>query len=252
MYLYVYDAFVQDRRYEKELQKVENRLTDLGISGKIIRLGLFRRADEFIKDEVRRGGATTVVIVGGDSTVRQIIDAVIDTRVVLGIIPFGPGNRIANFLGVPEGEAACDILSARIVESLDIGAVNGKGFVCNVSIPAIKAEINCGGNYRVTPQGQGTIEVRNLFSPTEGQSGPVSNPLDGLLELVIQISNKEGGLAFWRSIQGNSVIPLKSFEIKTSEPVTALLDGAPIDGSRFEFSVIPQILKVVTGKKRKF
>ncbi|MFH1253774.1 MAG: diacylglycerol kinase family protein [Candidatus Uhrbacteria bacterium] len=252
MYLYVYDAFVQDRRYEKEIQKVENRLTDLGIAGKIIRLGLFRRADEFIRDEVKHGGATTVVAVGNDTTVRQVIDVVTEAGVVLGIIPFGPESRIANLLGIPEGEAACDILSARIVETLDTGAVNGKRFVCNVSLPAVKAEIQCEGNYRITPQGRGTIEVRNLFAPDEGGRGAVSNPTDGCLEVVIQAEVKSGGLAFWRTTRGESVIPLRSLEIRTPEPVSALMDGVPIEGSRFEFSVKARALKVITGKERSF
>ncbi len=252
MYLYVYDAFVQDRRYEKEIQKVENRLTDLGIAGKIVRLGLFRRADEFIRDEVQRGGATTVVAVGNDVTVRQVVDVVVDTKVVLGIIPFGPDNRLANIFGIPEGEAACDVLSARIVETIDAGVVNGKRFVCGVSIPAAKAEINCEGNYKVTPQGRGTIEVRNLFAPKEGESGPVSNPFDGRLEAVLQIEAKAPGFSFWKKVRGESVLPLKSLEVRTQEPVMALMDGVPVEGTRFDFSVEPKVLKVITGKGRLF
>lgn len=252
MYLYVYDTFVQERRYEKELQKVENRLTDLGISGKIIRLGLFRRADEFIRDEVKRGGANTVVVVGNDSTVRQVIDAVVEAKVVLGIIPFGPENRIASLLGIVEGEAACDILSARIVETLDTGLVNGKRFICDVSIPAVKAEINCEGKYRITPQNYGTIEVRNLFAPIENNSGPVSNPLDGCLEVVIRIETSGSKLSFWRTARGESVIPLRFLEIKTLETVIAVMDGNKIEGNRFEFSVEARVLKMITGKGRKF
>ena len=252
MYLYVYDAFVQDHRYEKEIQKVENRLTDLGIAGKIVRLGLFRRADEFIRDEVERGGATTVVAVGNDTTVRQVIDVVVDTKVVLGIIPFGSDNQIATLLGLPEGEAACDVLSARIVENIDVGVVNGKRFIRSVSIPAAKAEINCEGNYKVTPQGRGTIEVRNLFVPSEGERGLISNPLDGRLEAVLQIATKSGGLSFWKKIHGESVLPLKSLEVRTQETVSAFMDGVLIEGTRFDFSVESKVLKVVTGKGRMF
>ncbi|MFA6132028.1 MAG: diacylglycerol kinase family protein [Patescibacteria group bacterium] len=252
MYLYIYDAFVQDKKYEKELQKVENRLTDLGIAGKIVRLGLFRRADEFIRDEVKRGGATTVVAVGNDATVRQVIDVAVEAKVVLGIIPFGPDNRIANMFGVPEGEGACDVLSARIVETIDTGVVNNKRFICEVSIPAAKAEINCENNYKVTPQGRGTIGVRNLFIPNEGEPGPVSNPFDGRLEVVINIATKGGGWRFWKGERGESVLPLKNFDVKTQEPVTILIDGVPSDGTRFDFSVEPETLKVVTGKKRAF
>lgn len=252
MYLYIYDASVQGRRWEKEIQRIENRLTDLGIAGKIIRLGLFRRADEFIHDEVKRGGATTVVAVGNDTTVRQVIDVVTEAKVVLGVIPFGPENQIADLLGIPEGETACDVLSARMVEILDTGVINGKRFVCDVSLPAGKSEITCEGNFRLTPQSRGVIAVRNLFAPREGQGGPGSNPLDGYLELVVQAEIKNSGLNFWKKICGESIIPLKTLEIKTPEPITALMDGVPIDGSRFEFSVEPKILKVIIGKNRKF
>jgi diacylglycerol kinase family enzyme len=252
MYLYVYDAFVQDRRYEKEIQKVENRLTDLGIAGKIVRLGLFRRADEFIRDEVRRGGITTVVAVGSDATVRQVIDVVVDTKIVLGIIPLGPNHRVADLLGVPEGEAACDILSARNVQPIDAGVVNSKRFISMVSIPAAKSEINCEGNYRATPQGRGTIEVRNLYAPKEKEEGLVSDPTDERLETVIQIVEKGGRLAFWKSARGESVLPLKNLEIRTQEPVSALMDGVPIEGTRFDFFVEPRALKVITGKGRVF
>ena len=33
MYYYIYDEFVQDQKYEKELLRIENRLADLGLSG---------------------------------------------------------------------------------------------------------------------------------------------------------------------------------------------------------------------------
>lgn len=262
MYLYIYDTVVQDRRYEKEIQSVENRLTDLGIAGKIVRLGLFRRADEFIRDEVKRGGATTVVAVGNDATVRQIIDVAVEMKAVLGIIPFGPNNRVAAMFGVPEGAAACDILSARIVETIDIGVVNNKRFICEVAIPAAKAEINCEDNllsqhsakvnYKVVPQGHGTIGVRNLFVPVEKGTGPVSDPFDGRLEVVINIATRGGGWRFWQNERGESVLPLKTFAVRTQEPVKILIDGVSSEGTRFDFSVEPGILKVITGKNRVF
>lgn len=252
MYLYIYDTFVQDRRFEKELQKVENRLTDLGLASKIVRLGLFRRADEFIRDEIKRGGIDTVVVVGNDATVRQVIDVVAETKVALGIIPFGPENQIAALLGVPEGEAACDVLSARIIENIDAGVVNSKRFICRVVIPAAKVEINCEGSYKVMPRGKGTVEARNLYASSAGERGPVSNPRDGRLEVVLQISARGGLLSFLKSLRGNSVLSLKSFEVRAQEPVTALMDGGPMEGARFDFSVEPKALKVITGKGRRF
>ncbi len=72
MYLYIYDEDVQDKRFEREMAALENRLTDLGISGKVIRMALFRHAAENIRDEARRG-ATTVVVVGKDQTLTRVL-----------------------------------------------------------------------------------------------------------------------------------------------------------------------------------
>ena len=68
-YYYVYDEFVQDPKFERDLAQIETRLTDLGISGKIARLALFRDPTELIRDEVRKG-AKTIVAVGNDVTFR--------------------------------------------------------------------------------------------------------------------------------------------------------------------------------------
>ncbi|KKR89303.1 MAG: hypothetical protein UU36_C0035G0001, partial [Candidatus Uhrbacteria bacterium GW2011_GWE2_41_1153] len=35
MYYYVYDEFIQDPRFERDLALIETRVTDLGIAGKI-------------------------------------------------------------------------------------------------------------------------------------------------------------------------------------------------------------------------
>ena len=52
MYFYIYDEFVQNKRFEKELLQIENRLTDLGIAGKVARLALFRDVEETVRDEL--------------------------------------------------------------------------------------------------------------------------------------------------------------------------------------------------------
>ena len=45
--------------------------------------------------------ADVVVVVGGDGAVLQVINALAETKVALGIIPMGTGNLLAGNLGVP-------------------------------------------------------------------------------------------------------------------------------------------------------
>ena len=107
MYCYIYDEFTQDKRFEKELLNIENRLTDLGIAGKIVRMALFRNVQEMVRDEIRRG-TMNVIAVGNDETVHKVIDVVSGTDVVLGIIPLGAPNELARMLGVPVAEIQRD------------------------------------------------------------------------------------------------------------------------------------------------
>lgn len=71
-----------------------------------------------------RAGATTVVGVGGDGTLREIAAALAGTGVALGIVPGGTGNILAGSLGIPGGmaAAAAALASAR-PRAIDVGSV---------------------------------------------------------------------------------------------------------------------------------
>src|SRR5688572_7555620 len=166
MYYYVYDEFVQDPKFERELSQIETRLTDLGINGKIARLALFRDASELIQDEIRKG-VKTVVAVGNDLTLRKVIDAAANGGVAIGIIPLGSeDNFIADMLGMPHGVAACEVISARIIEELDTGVVNSRRFINHFELQSdSQVTILCDRKFTLTPKKRAEIEVRNLALP---------------------------------------------------------------------------------------
>ena len=60
MYHYIYEAFLTDPKFARELTTVENRLTDLGIYGSVHRLALFKTMKGTVQDAVRRGAKTVV------------------------------------------------------------------------------------------------------------------------------------------------------------------------------------------------
>lgn len=245
MYCYLYDEFIQEnKRFERELLKIENRLTDLGIAGKVSRLALFRDAEEMIRDEIRRG-VTTVVVLGNDATVRQVVDVVADSNVVLGIIPVGPNNELARMMGIPEGVAACDVLSARRVETIDAGVVNGRRFITGLSIPDFNAELTCEDQYRITSVArQAQLEIRNL--------NEVADPCDGRLEAVVRTAVKTGWGVFGKTQMRETILPLKNLAIRSEQPVSLFVDGEEMTSTRFDIGVEPMALKVITGKSRCF
>lgn len=251
MYYYIYDEFTQEDKYEKELLKIENRLSDLGLLGNIARLALFKQADEFIREEVRRG-VTTVVVVGNDKTIYKILDVVAEEKLLFGIIPLGPENFLAQSLGIPEGVAACDTLSARMIQTIDTGILNGKRFIAEVHIPETIVEITCADNYRVKPQKKGTVEVRNFsFWKDEQESLLLSNPCDGFLETVIKVDYSKKWW-FKKKKTGITRLPLQTCTIRSPKPVIAFADGKEIQSARFDISVDPLSLRVIIGKERVF
>lgn len=244
MYCYVYDEALQDRRFERELAQIETRLTDLGIAGKIARLALFREPIALIRDEIRNG-ATTIVAVGNDTTLRRVIDAVDDKKTVVAFLPVGAQGDMAGLLGMPVGVAACDVLSARIVEELDAGDVNGKRFLQSVRMEGAHFTVHHGKQYVITPLRKASVEVRNFAVPDDVG---VQNPVDGLLSLIIRLPK----FSLFKNKTDIGIIPFETMTIAYEKSITATVDGGALQGKDFVFRVIPKALRLVTGKGRKF
>src|SRR3990167_7209570 len=72
MYVYLYDNYLREKRFDAVMKTIETRLTDFGIAGKIIRLQNFTNAEAVIEDEIKKG-AKTVVIVVNDVTFGHVL-----------------------------------------------------------------------------------------------------------------------------------------------------------------------------------
>lgn len=245
MYSYFYDAFLQDRKYERDLAMLETRLTDLGIMGKITRLALFRDSVEVIRDEIN-DGADTIVAVGDDNTLRKAIEAVGDTRTVLGYLPMGGKSIFGDLLGIPSGVPACDILSARLVQDIDVGEVNSRRFLHALEVDVADAVISCEDSYTLTVPGKASLAIRNLAFPDDAG---ITDPTDGRLSLIVRQSRFS---LFGRKAE-LSKFPFKRLHLFTDRHVNLVLDGGDkLQAKEFEIRVIPGRLRLVTGKSRKF
>lgn len=70
-----------------------------------------------------------IVAVGGDGTVNEIASAIVGSNTALAIIPYGSGNGLARFLGIPMNpNQAIQALVKGHAESIDSGTVNGQPF----------------------------------------------------------------------------------------------------------------------------
>ncbi|MDA0208515.1 MAG: diacylglycerol kinase family protein [bacterium] len=247
MYYYVYDEFVQDAKYDKLRAAIETRMTDLGISGKIARLALFRDAGELIRDEVKRG-ATTIIAVGNDDTLQKVIDPAASAGASIGIIPIGASNQtIAAMLGIPAGEAACEVLAARQIEAIDVGLVNKRYFLHEAHIPLHGGlEIICDESYRLSAK-TGTIELRNLAFGDD--IVPPGNPIDGKIDFVKRYTKKGW---FSKKKEVATWIPMKNLHIRSENMIKMTIDGGIFEARELNISIVTGAMQLITGKDRIF
>jgi YegS/Rv2252/BmrU family lipid kinase len=75
-----------------------------------------------------KSGLDVVVAVGGDGAVLQVVNALAETDVALGIIPKGTGNLLAGNLGIPHKlEGAVDVIVTGHRRRIDLGRVTIDG-----------------------------------------------------------------------------------------------------------------------------
>jgi diacylglycerol kinase family enzyme len=246
MNIYIYDDFLNKSKFNRVLNRVEIRLTDLGLNGKIIRLGSIKNVRDVIQNEIKNG-AKTIVAVGNNQTVNKIIGSIIDNElygffqknILFSIIPIGDDNSIANSLGIKKEEEACNTLLARRVKKIDIGLVNNYYFLNKAVIEGQDTvlEIN---DYVLEPQEKGLISIYNLKSSQDDDKNLKINPIDGKLDIYIKNKSKDF-----------SFISTEKLKI-SSKKNSLILDDVVEIKTPAEISVIPGKLNVIVGKDRSF
>jgi diacylglycerol kinase (ATP) len=118
-----------------------------------------------ITSQLKSNGFTHAIAVGGDGTVNQVAKTIINSDVVLGILPIGSGNGLARSLGISvKAEDAIKQIVADKNLVIDHGTVNNTPFFCTSGV-GFDAHI---GNLFATSTSRGLktyiqITVRELF-----------------------------------------------------------------------------------------
>jgi len=95
--------------------------------------------------QARQAGYETVVAVGGDGTVQEVVNGLVgpkgDCPAALGVIPGGSGNDFSKMLGYPGDPAgALEVVLGGHVRRFDLGRANGRYFV-NIAGVGFDAEV---------------------------------------------------------------------------------------------------------------
>ncbi|MGI6373834.1 MAG: diacylglycerol/lipid kinase family protein [Patescibacteria group bacterium] len=242
MYVYIYDEYLNRPKYSRTINKLETRLTDLGLNGKIIRLSGIKNVKNAVQHEIKLG-ARTIIAVGNNQTVNKIMGAIIEvettgeTRPLLGIIPIGTDNSIATSFGIKDIEEACSILLARRIEKIDLGLVNNYYFLNQASIQSLNTLIKI-DDYSLEITERGIVKVINLLSDPKEKIK--SNPHDGKLDVLIKTRKRD-----------ESIITTKKLLI-TNPQEKLIIDEVLELNTPVEVSVMKNKISVIVGKNRSF
>jgi diacylglycerol kinase family enzyme len=232
---------LSNKKYLRSLARIEARLTDLGLNGKIIRLSPLKNLEAIIAEEIKRG-SKTIVIVGNDQTLIQSINIIANSAVTMGFIPVGAKNFIAQILGIPPEERACDILSARRVTKLDLGQINGYYFLTQVEAPMENLVVKCENKYTLKSLAKNYyLRIINLHPFT-------ANPQDGFLEVIIEPPKR----SFLKNPPLASFLKTNQIELTSPLPVNVLLEQQKIIKTPLNITIAPNKLKIIVGKEREF
>jgi len=233
----------------KDFDRIEARLTDLGIKGNTIKLSPLVELKKTIAEGIHTG-AHTLVAIGNDITLSRLVSVLKPfPRITIGIIPLGKGPfPICRALGIPKGIAACDIIAARRLMSLDAGVVNTHElFLSSAGIPTFPCTLRCNHSWSLTDPTARYACVQNLLSNTK--TSVQDCPFDGAFKVWVQ--SRTSVLPWTRQGEKISFCHAKTVEVfPRSESAAVILDGYRPVRLPVTLEILPQHLSCIVGKTR--
>jgi len=115
---------IADRgRAAEKAEAISQGLRARGVSFSLFRTEAPGHATELAL-KARKEGFSVVAAAGGDGTVNEVAQALMDTGVALGVLPIGSGNDFSRALGIPKAlPQALEVLCRGTVKKVDVGKV---------------------------------------------------------------------------------------------------------------------------------
>lgn len=121
------------KNIEQHLKKISNRI--------IVKFIKNKNDGTILAKEAVNLNVDAIVCAGGDGTINEVVNGMVDSKIPLAIIPFGTGNDLCRSLNIPPDplETVINLAKGRMT-SIDLGKVNNHYFA-NIASVGIDAEI---------------------------------------------------------------------------------------------------------------
>ncbi len=281
MYYYIVDANkVNQRDFERVQANLYSSISEYHISGEIVRVTGIRTIRQLVETAFFHQ-AKTIVAVGTDETLDEIVNVAGDRDITLGFIPLVQTD-LSYVLGIPDIAQACKFLAVRRVEEIDLGLINGKQFLSKLEFgldvkqktgfdffglnfakklaktPTLETRFRVDNNY------QASSEIwSGLILNTRGatSSKEIGNPSDGVLDLLL-LPKVSQSSAFthknqilkgeFEKIPNASVIHFQKLEMIAPLNMRIRLGSQELTEVPATISIKPKALKIIVGRNRTF
>ncbi len=133
MYYYIINPTSGRGAINQIQDRLREKLVQLGISGEFAKTTGPGDATKMTETAIAKG-ANTIVAVGGDGTINEVINGLGKANVALGIIPIGNSNLLASRLGITDWQGACEMLAVRRLTDFGLIAAGQKYFLSTLTL----------------------------------------------------------------------------------------------------------------------
>lgn len=133
MYYYIINPSSGHGAINNIQEKLRTRLNGLGIGGEFAKTTGPGDAAKMAKAAADKG-FNTIVAVGGDGTVNEVVNGLADSNAAIGIIPIGTTNELAGQFGIVNWQQACTVLAGRRITSYGLIAAGQNFFLSNMTL----------------------------------------------------------------------------------------------------------------------
>lgn len=246
MHGYIYDVFLNQKHYEKEVIRIEHSLTDKGLNGPIVRLSLINNVAHAVEDLLKRG-VTSIIAIGSDQLFSKLADQIAEQAgITIGLIPLGTHQQLAQLFGIPSGAEACKIIAARLVRPVQLSKINSAYFIHSVSIFDARAQVVIDNQFSLSPTtDEASISIFNLIE-TDPESGEDTKTLS---VVMTPLTEKK----LFKKPESLAPTSLQSQRMTIPEPrgVPVIVDGQKIINTPVTLEVSDKSVQVIMGKERK-
>ncbi len=282
MYYYIVDPQkISQRQFERVQNNLYSSLSEYRISGETARVTGLRTITQLVEGAFARG-VKTLVAVGTDETLHEVINALKGREMIVGFVPLVP-TELSLILGLPSIEHAAKTIGLRRIAELDLVSVNDTLFLSKLDfgsaaktsglssflnfkavqdlwkLPVFQIKFSAdNNNFQGSLSAVGGSVVNSRAGSEESN---MFNPTDGVLDLLLL--PKLGKLATFKhrqailkgeyeKIPGSSLVHVRQLEITLPVGLPLKAGERVIARTPAQIKVLPKALKIIVGRDRKF